>query len=151
MRKLFVLLTALVVVCGLVLSGDVTFASPKHVPPVNVAFLQEVYNSYNDTYFGGSLPKDTAILYAPYPEEPLDVALTSCSIDPQTMKPTACTIYIAPYTNKARSVATGSMIHEMCHISTYQKGITSEAEGHGKVWTRCMMGVAQAGGFDGVW
>jgi hypothetical protein len=153
MRKLFVLLTSLVVICGLVLNGDLTFAAPRPKTFVDVAFLQKTYAEYNDTYFEGKLPRDTAIFYAPDPDEATNVADTKCSLDPQTMQPMNCSIYIAPYTNRAKSVATESLVHEMCHIETYQKGVinTNDDVSHGKVWTACMLRIAEAGGFQGVW
>jgi hypothetical protein len=118
---------------------------------VNTEFLEGIYSTYNDEYFGGRLPKDTAIIYAPDPDEPEDVGSTECSLDIVTMKPSACSIHIAPYANVAQTVAIESMIHEMCHIQTYGVAEHDGKGSHGKEWTACMLGVAMSGGMDGVW
>jgi hypothetical protein len=149
MRKI----TALCVAALLVLGGSVHAIAAANAPKsnVNAEFLAGIYRSYNDTYFGGKLPKDTAVLYSADPDDPTNIGATQCSVDPSTMKPMSCTIYVAPYANVAQPVAIETMIHEMCHIQTFVAGKTDGDGSHGKEWTACMLGVAMSGGMDGVW
>ena len=149
MRKI----TALCIAALIVLGGSFHAIAAANAPKsnVNAQFLDGVYKSYNDTYFGGKLPKDTAVLYSPDPDDPTNIGATQCSLDIQTEKPTHCTIYIAPYANVAQPVAIETLIHESCHIATWGAAMHDGEGSHGKEWKACMMGVALSGGFDGVW
>ena len=145
MRKLFVLFLA----ATIIFFGGRISAAPK--PAVDAHCLQAIYADYNETYFGNDLPKDTKILYAPDPDDPTNIGATQCSLDIKTEKPTHCTIYIAPYANVAQPAAIETLIHESCHIATWEAAMHDGEGSHGKEWKACMMGVALSGGFDGVW
>lgn len=145
MRKLFVLFLA----ATIIFFGGRISAAPK--PAVDAHFLQAIYADYNETYFGNDLPKDTKILYASDPDGADDIGDTICSMDPTSMKVLTCTIYVAPYANIAQPVAIETMIHEMCHIQTYQFKGSDEYDPHGKEWTSCMLRIAETGGFKNVW
>ena len=127
--------------------GNSVLASPK--PAVNAKFLEGIYDLYNNSYFDGNLPRNTAILYAADPDGSEDIGDTVCSLDPRSNLPMTCTIYINPYANRAQPVAIATMIHEICHIATLQRGHGDG--GHDKDWQNCMLNVAKEGGFEGVW
>lgn len=150
MRKVVALCVAALIVFGGALHAVAAANAPKPAA-VTAQFLDGIYKSYNDTYFGGRLPKDTAVLYAPDPDDGTNIGATECSVDPQSSKPMTCTIYIAPYANVAQPVAIETMIHEMCHIQTYVVGATDGEGAHGREWKACMLSVAVSGGMDGVW
>ena len=106
--------------------------------------LQRTFERYNDTYFNGSLPVDTQVLYRE-PPDPGNIGETFCDVmDDNTTQ--HCRMYITPFYNNAMPTAVETLIHESCHIATMGKDFD-----HGPVWQKCMLDVANAGGFEGVW
>jgi SprT-like family len=148
MRKL----CALVVAAAVIIFSIRAAATPKSA--VDAHFLQAIYADYNETYFNNELPRNTKIFYASDPDGADDIGDTICSMDPSdpsNLKVLSCTIYVAPYANVAQPVAIETLVHEMCHIETYQFKGSDEYDPHGKAWTNCMLRIAESGGFKNVW
>jgi len=95
------------------------------------------YNSYNEIYFDNELPKDTIVKYKILDKQ---MAVTQ-SIDGKHF-----IIDLDPKYNLAARTAHTVLLHEMCHIETW-----NEKEEHGYQWIGCMKRLEKMNAYDNIW
>lgn len=111
-----------------------TKASPAQENP---AVLAEVYGEFNDQYFQGRLPKDTVVDWS---ESADNIASTYKMGDGRFH------ITFNPKYALAHRVYATTMLHEQCHIKTYDER-DFETGWHGKRWRSCMLQLDMQGAF----
>lgn len=110
------------------------------------AEVQQYYNGLNDEYFGGQLPAAHVhfVENLQLNEEPL-MGLTS-----ETAENTEVDISLAAKYRDNPSVTLEVLVHESCHVAVAASGHVDVDE-HGPYWTSCMVHMAEAGAFRGIW
>jgi hypothetical protein len=103
--------------------------------------LTHQYESDNDSYFDGKLPKNV-IVYSDGAEG--NMGLTNRCND------RAFCIHINPELNPATPSEELTMFHEECHIEV-ETSFGPQFDAHGALWQRCMHRLANQGVFDTVW
>ncbi len=98
--------------------------------------LRRWFREYNQRYFGGTLPRDTAVYYAT-----VDGAYGDCDYKSDGR----FHIRINPDNTWGRSVRRLTLLHEMVHIAVWPR-VT-----HGPYFEREMMRLASAGAMRGIW
>jgi hypothetical protein len=106
---------------------------------------QSFFDSYNDKYFGGTLPPTVVVWQSP-PDSDGYMGQTICDLEADGLKAESCTMYISPKWNVAPVTMYATIIHESCHEKTY-----TEFDDHGPRWQHCMLEQAMSGGFKGIW
>lgn len=102
--------------------------------------LLHQYVEYNETYFDNKLPKDTIIDWS----ETKDMASTV------RMKDGKFHIAMNDHYVAAGRVANITLLHEMCHIRTWDEWPTSfedQKMTHGPRWRACMISLDFVGAF----
>lgn len=123
---------------------------PEHFVPVpsatngiNTAYLERLYQTYNEGYFHNRLAKTPVINVDEH--DPNYMATTIC--DEEKCKIQFNTVFIT-----GARVAEFTMLHEMCHVKTWKQEV-QEIGGkvvqidHGKVWRSCMLTLDAEGAF----
>lgn len=137
-----VLLTILLAVLYSFLFGCSSQRIPtEHIIPLpensgrdtTIAYLQKLYPIYNQEYFQNKLPETKIDLY-----EDRAMATTLCESGGVN-----CSISFNLRYVVAPRVSQFTMIHEMCHIKTWD----AEKDVHGRIWRACMLQVDMQGGF----
>jgi SprT-like family len=115
----------------------------------DAAYLQHLYETYNEQYFGSHLtltPKITVV-----DETNTYMADTECKGDDGT----DCTLTFNLHYVAAPRTAQSTLLHEMCHIKVWNKHLVKGAFPpdpgsefyHDRSWRACMLGVDAAGAF----
>ena len=99
--------------------------------------LQTIYAQFNSDYFWNSLPSDTTVAYGL--NDPAKMAATTKLAGKYWIR------LNYDYT-KAPKVAEETILHEQCHIATW-----NEFDPHGRRWQMCMTRLAEAGAFKELW
>lgn len=102
--------------------------------------LDRWFAGYNETYFNDSLPKNTTVDFYDFE----DVKIIGDSFCFQQK----CRIRIARQYQNARPVYLETLLHEMCHIDTWD---AHEINPHGPKWQTCMHRLANQNAFEDVW
>ena len=97
------------------------------------------YKDYNEKYFSNHLPENTDVGYGPCPI----ANVQACDWN----EPGHFVIRLIPKYNLAPDTAHFTLLHEMCHLDTFN----SEIEDHGPMWQACMHRLANLGAFDNLW
>jgi hypothetical protein len=137
-----VLLTILLAVIASWLSGCNSSSASTSDELPNVAFFQQIYDTYNNQYFDNKLPKTVDIDLL----EPNDKFMASTMCDSIGVN---CKIHFNMKYVSADRVARITMKHEMCHVKTWMKDMDSlgmQVE-HGKIWRSCMLQLDIQGAF----
>ena|SRR5208337_305062 len=108
----------------------------------DTAYLERVYRTYNDGYFQNRLTQTPKIDM----DESQNMATTICKEDG------SCFMHFNFHYVAAPRVARYVMLHEMCHIKTWDKDMQKiggnwEQVDHGKVWRSCMLQLDAEGAF----
>jgi hypothetical protein len=116
------------------------------VPIMTQTELQAWYKSYNNLYFNNHLPRNINIEWVDLHSK-LRMGETQCT---QTLKldgpsELSCVIRLDPVYNLAFPVAKATLLHEMCHVKTYD-----EFDDHGRRWQACMQELWMDKAFDGL-
>jgi hypothetical protein len=106
---------------------------------------QQYFAGYNATYFDGKLAP-TRVLVATPPDGDAVMGQTVCDLNDEGTGVLSCTIYVNPTYNIAPVTTYETIIHEACHVKTYD-----EFDDHGPRWQHCMLEQAMSGGFKGIW
>lgn len=101
--------------------------------------LLAVYQDTNDNFFGSRLPKDTKIQLTDLPGDMATVEETDAG---------QFLIRIDRRKNPILKQAEMSLIHEMCHIDTWEDPTSHK---HGEGFQVCMRRLAQQGAFNNLW
>jgi len=104
--------------------------------------LMAWYDSYNERYFRNFLPKDTVVVYG-----------DTEKLAPNSMGATfkdglRFHILLNPFYTTAPVVAHETLLHEMCHIETWN--VHDSLDGHGKAWRSCMNRLYKEGAMEGL-
>ena len=102
--------------------------------------LQNDYALFNGAWFGGKLPDDTSVVYDQVPDGRDVVGLTNWD-------GTRFVIYIVPRYNLAQSTADETVLHEMCHVFTWNREVID----HGPRFQQCMLDLADDGALAHIW
>lgn len=107
---------------------------------VDVQYLTNLYAVYNESYFGNKLTKTPKIDM----NETKFMASTMCN-DGMT----DCVIHFNPKYILAPRVSDFTMLHEQCHIKTWETDVKTSGEqaDHGRVWRSCMLQLDAEGAF----
>lgn len=105
--------------------------------PLECLGLKAFYDTYNASYFGSKLPSNTVVEYGN--------ANGNMAI---TMKDGGhFRIIINKTFNPVPRAAHETLLHEMCHVSTWQM----ELDDHGPKFQRCMTKLALEGAMAELW
>lgn len=108
--------------------------------PIECENLQAWYAGFNEEYFLGALPKNTIVTYGDPGRLNMAISFESSGRN---------FIVLSKELNKAPRVAHGTLIHEMVHIAT--RNVDHSLDGHGPVFQREMLRLAEAGAFSSIW
>lgn len=102
---------------------------------VDAAYMQKLYETYNESYFQNRLPK--VIVIDMSESDSGLMASTLCDGD-------VCNIHVNPDYVVAARTAQLIMLHEACHVKTWNKDVTTfgdvtEQIQHGRAWRSCML------------
>lgn len=113
---------------------------------VTEAGLYQAYALFNSGWFAGDLPEDTEIHLGDIPSgyAGYQSIMGLTDWDAQRKK---FVIYISSKWNPGSSTADLTLIHEMCHVQTFNQ----EFDDHGPKWEQCMVNIAEHGGLHGIW
>ena len=110
-----------------------------------------LYQSANEMYFNGELPKNVPV----YAAESYDadgkkvIAITHHPIGTHQYE-----MELSPSLNPTLNYELFSIYHEACHISVMEEAENSNEpmpEPHGSRWQHCMLGLATRGAFHDIW
>lgn len=113
---------------------------------IDLDYLQRTFHTYNDAYFDGRLNTPEIDL-----DETQAMATTHCSTGGVD-----CRLKFNPDFIKATRVANLSLLHEMCHMETWDDDqdklilAPDDLTRHGKHWRDCMAGLDDQGAFRGI-
>ena len=139
------LVGAILAICAVL-----TFQHAVPAQPANGPSVQALYDSYNAAYFNSQLPSVQVVLQTPPPigNEVLE-GETLHAVGGHWYK-----IYISPKYNITGDQQAETVLHEMCHVKTWEdaeaSGISYDG-GHGKNWQNCMKGLAENDAFRDIW
>ena len=106
--------------------------------PAQCSALKVWYDGYNEQYFDGMLPRNTEVTYGDLPG---DLAVTF-------KQGGRFHIVIDKETNKAPSTAHLSLLHEACHLATWN--VDKSIDGHGPEFRACIDRLYKAGALEGL-
>jgi hypothetical protein len=126
--------------------GYLVHSHPNGSKPKNgVTFfknhLTEQYAHYNAGWFGDELPKNVSIDTT---NDPSLIGQTDRYVDGENVR---WVILENFQYNQTTSQADLTLLHEMCHIKTWDEPSLS----HGPKWVGCMRDLAKAGSMDNLW
>lgn len=115
---------------------------------IDAIYLQRLYASYNEQYFGNRLTKTPKI---DIENGGPDMADTWCDNEDGT----GCHISFYMHYSAAPRVAQSVLLHEMCHVKTWSKSLDKDRPvmvelqtfAHGTPWRSCMLGLDAEGAF----
>ena len=139
------LVGAILAICAVL-----TFQHAVPAQPANGPSVQALYDSYNAAYFNSQLPSVQVVLQTPPPigNEELE-GETIHAVGGHWYK-----IYISPKYNITGDQQAETVLHEMCHVKTWEDAEASGVSydgGHGAPWQGCMLGLAKQGAFASIW
>jgi predicted SprT family Zn-dependent metalloprotease len=114
-----------------------SFTAPQNI---NIR-LTHYFESVNDSYFDGTLPKDV-IVYS-------DDAEGNMGLTDRCNGNSFC-IHINPKLNTAKPSEALTVMHEACHVWV-ESTIGPQFDVHGAVWQGCMHRLANQNAFEGIW
>lgn len=112
------------------------------------AHLDKWYAAYNEEYFNNTLPKDVVIDWGLSGEESIATTIR--------MSDKRFHIAFNDFYARAERVAHTTLLHEMCHIPTYDEDegadgafpdLTQIQRTHGPQWRACMLRIDGMGAF----
>jgi len=126
----------ILVLCGLLIffgvaAGKILYSATPTDPKI-------WFDEYNQAYFLGALPYDTTVRYGN-----LNGHMGETRHEDGRFE-----IVIDIETNKAENGARLTLLHEECHVETWNLG---GLDIHGRAWETCMHRLADAGAFDHLW
>ena len=141
-----ILLTILLAVLAVLLFGcrkpesgpEVVVANAAIYTPkstVTTAYLEDLYKTDNETFFQNKLPSVSINL--------LEMKGTAMATTVCDESATECELKFNLKYVAAKRVANFTMLHEMCHVKTWDK----DSDSHGKVWRTCMLQLDSVGAF----
>jgi hypothetical protein len=103
--------------------------------------LTHQYESYNDSYFDGTLPKDVVV----YSEN----AEGNMGLTDRCNGSSFC-IHLDPITNNTKPTESLTLLHEMCHVWV-ESSVGPQFDAHDAIWQGCMHRLANQNAFEGIW
>jgi len=104
--------------------------------PFNVGELQDLYKTYNRTYWDGKLPANATVVWTGLNKERFGETTTDGN--------GRFVIRLDVMKNRERNVAKTTILHEMCHVKTYGQDKTD----HGPRWLAELHRIMLEGAFD---
>jgi hypothetical protein len=115
--------------------------------PIADGVLQSDYAIFNSTWFENKLPGNVEVRYEATPN-PNAMGLTD--YEGYGTGTGHFVIWVDPkYHAHNVTAARETLMHEMCHISTWEQDPPDNV--HGEHWTACMVKLANDGAFKDVW
>ena len=138
-RNKILLVVFLAVLCSWLLGCTQEHFVPVPAPSggrVDAAYMQKLYETYNEGYFHNRLPRVIAINM--FESNPDFMASTMCDEDMN------CVIQFNDTFVVSARTAQLTLLHEMCHVKMWKTdrvtfgGVTIQND-HGRVWRSCML------------
>lgn len=114
--------------------------------------IQQDYAYYNESFFNNTLPKNTSVVWADIAKEEIDtpagkihVFIMGGTHKDQTTG--AFTIKIDTKTNVTQVTSNTTLLHEMCHVKTWDRAVELGQDIHGPVFRACIVDLELQGAF----
>lgn len=135
----------ILIAVGAGLLASYLFGTPldPHAPTVDK--LKAAFTDFNSGYFSSALP-----------ESNVDIILTDLSKYDEMGRFSVedngrYLIAIDKKYHPLEKEAELTLAHEMCHLNNYVEGVDEGFDSHGRMFQRCMLRIANHGGFNDLW
>ena len=107
--------------------------------------LQQDYADYNQAFFDNTLPKNVVVTWSDIPKSK-DGRFVMGNTHEEIIGGTF-SIQIDTKSNIAWATADTTLLHEMCHVKTYDRTVELDQDMHGPLFKACIVNLELQGAF----
>ena len=107
--------------------------------------LQQDYADYNRAFFNDTLPKNVPVTWSDIPRTKDGRYVMGNT--PEDIVSGTFSIQIDTKSNIAWATADTTLLHEMCHVKTYDRALELDQDMHGPLFKACIVDLEMQGAF----